>query len=81
MNKVEAERVHAKRRAKERFGLNLTKDVRDLLRGKIKRGEGTFISRRSRRISIWRISYENIFYRVVYDKDRHEIVTFLPEEN
>lgn len=78
--KKQNERVHAKRRALQRYGLNLTKTVRNQFKSKIQNNQGTFLYRRSRRISIWEIDYENNKYKVVYDTLRGEIVTFLPQE-
>lgn len=80
MNKKRSEREHAKRRALERYDLTFTKTIRYALLDKIKRSDGTFLFRQSRRISIWEVDHENKKYRIVYDKDRKEIVTFLPPE-
>lgn len=77
MNKKTSERVHAKRRALERYGLVLTKDIRNDIRGKIKRNDGTFIRRTSRRVSIWEVELSGDKYVVAYDTQRKEIVTFL----
>jgi len=80
MNKKESERAHAKKRAHERYGLELTKGIRDDIRGKIKRSDGNFIRRTSRRVSIWEIEHDNNKYVVAYDTQRKEIVTFLTED-
>lgn len=81
MNKKRSEREHAKRRALERYDLTFTKAIRYALLDKIKRSEGTFLFRQSRRISIWEVEHENKKYRIVYDRNRKEIVTFLPLES
>jgi len=80
MNKKKAERIHSKRRAKERYNLDLTQDIRDRLRGKIKKQKGKFLYRKSLRVSVWEVEHENKLYKIVYDKLRKEIVTFLPNE-
>lgn len=80
MNKKKAEQRHSKRRAQERYGLDLTKAIRDALRGKIKKQKGKFLYRRSRRVSVWQVTHQAETYKIVYDKQRKEIVTFLPNE-
>lgn len=77
MNKKKAERIHAKRRALERYNLNVTEEVRNVLKSKIVRGDGTFIRRTSRRVSVWEVAVDAAVYKVVYDKQRKEIITFL----
>lgn len=81
VNKKKAERIHARRRAAERFHLDVTEEVRNLLKSKIKKGEGIFLYRNSRRVSVWSLSLNEQTYKVVYDKQRKEIVTFLPYES
>jgi len=78
MNKKKAEQIHSQRRALERYDLDLTSDVRDALRGQIKKQKGIFLFRESRRVTVWEVAHLEKKYRVVYDKLRHEIVTFLP---
>lgn len=80
MDKKKSERIHSKRRAYERYGVELTSNLRDKLRGKIKRSEGTFLRKQSLRVSIWEVSDGNITYRVAYDKKRSEIITFLTRD-
>ena len=80
MDKKKSERIHAKRRALERYDLNLTKVVRNQIKSKIQKNDGTFLYRQSRRVTIWEVAHENKMYKVVYDTLRGEIVTFLPQE-
>ena len=78
MDKKKSERIHAKRRALERYDLDFTKKIRNQLLDKIKRSDGTFLFRQSRRVSVWEVEHENKKYQIVYDRNRKEIVTFLP---
>ena len=78
--KQKAERVHAKRRAKSRYGLDFTKEVRRSFKTIIQSNKAKFVLRQSRRVSVFEIPYDNKTYKVVYDKLRGEIVTFLPSE-
>ena len=80
MNKLQSERIHAKHRAKERFGLDLNRhDLRELVK-QIQNGKAEHIETQSNRVSIKRVKFEDKFYTVAYDKNRQTIITFLPEE-
>ena len=78
MDKKASQRIHAKRRAFQRYGLVFTKAVRNDVKARIKNNKGKFLYRQSRRISVWQIDYDNKQLKVVYDTLRGEIVTFLP---
>ena len=77
-SKQKAQRAHAKRRAKLRYGLDFTKKVRRTFTDKIQNNQAKFLYRQSRRVSIFQINHETKSYTVVYDSLRGEIVTFLP---
>ena len=79
-SKQQAERIHAKRRAKSRYNLDFTKEVRRTFNTIIHNNKAKFLWRQSRRVSVLEIPYENKTYKVVYDRTRKEIVTFLPIE-
>ena len=80
MNKTHSERIHAKRRAKERFGLELNRhQLRELVK-QIQSGKAEHLETQSNRVSIKRVKFEGSFYTVAYDKNRQTIITFLPEE-
>lgn len=78
ISKKYSQRAHAKRRALERFGIELTKDVRRTLVQAIQKGEARFRARQSLRITHWIVEYQGKELPVVYDRQRHEIVTVLP---
>ena len=80
MNKKTSERIHAKRRALQRYNLEFTKKVRNQIKSKIQSNGAKFLHRQSRRVTVWEIDHENRKFKVVYDTMRGEIVTFLPLE-
>lgn len=80
MDKKTSERIHAKRRALQRYHIDFTKEVRNHIKTQIRNSTGKFLYRQSRRVTVWEVTYENIPLRVVYDTKRSEIVTVLPQE-
>ncbi len=78
MSKLLAQRAHAKRRAAERFGLNLTKEAQREIVSRIQNGKAKFLEKQSLRISLWLVDWNGTEMRVVYDKNRKSIVTCLP---
>lgn len=91
LNKAACQFRHAARRANARYGLVLHKDRYLQLCKLIQDGRGTCLGRQSNRLSVWRIEVVRTdadalldgqkvsICNVVYDKQRHRIVTFLPE--
>ena len=80
MNKTQCQRIHAKRRAYERFDLELNRhQLRDLVQ-QIQNGKAEHIESQTNRVSIKRVTFEGKKYTVAYDKTRQTIITFLPEE-
>jgi hypothetical protein len=78
VNKVRAQRVHAKRRAHARYGLTLNRrDLRAIV-DQIQRGRARLIERQSNRLTLWIVTLRGQRTRVVYDAHRHSVVTFLP---
>ena len=79
-SKTRAQRIHAKRRMLERFGVIINrKDLREIAL-LIRNNKARFSCRKSHRITRWVI--EN-FYKlppmvVVYDSKRNQIVTAIP---
>lgn len=76
LNKAQAENAHAKRRAAERLGVELTKDNRREIINSIQKGELLFVRKQSCRVSIFRCIINDQEIDVVYDKQRHRIITF-----
>jgi len=74
-----AERRHCTKRAYQRYGIKLTRKIRLTLIGMIQHRQGVFIKKISNRMKVWKLcipGYSELI--VVYDKERKEIVTFLP---
>lgn len=78
MSKTIAQRIHAKRRASERYGLDLNKEKYDQLCEFAR--SATVLERQSNRLTVRRIMMDGSPIRVVYDASRHQIVTFLPQK-
>ena len=76
-NKKEAQRKHFERRSIERVGVLLNQ--KDLVQ-QIQSGGLEFIERQSNRITLYRLNHLEKFYRVVYDKNRKQVVTIMEEQ-
>ncbi len=78
-SKKEAQRKHFEKRSLERVGVVLN---RKELIYKIQGRELEFIKRQSHRVSVFRFEFLGDFYRIVYDKERKQIVTiFMIQRN
>lgn len=64
----------------QRYDLRFTDDVRAVFIGEINAGRSVCVRRQSLRVAIHDVTYKGSVYRVVYDKNRKEIVTFLLPE-
>jgi hypothetical protein len=76
--KSTAQRIHAFNRFKQRTGLHFTKEVRSKFITMIKNGKTTCVQQQSLRITVHDVTYDGKVYRVIYDKNRENIVTVLP---
>lgn len=65
----------------ERFGLELTDTQYNQMCTMIRQGKCKIIDKQSTRVSIHELEWEGRKLVVAYDKDRHTIVTFLPNKN
>lgn len=74
------QRIHAKRRFLERYGMTFSTRDLDAIVSQIKTGQASFISRQSLRVTIWDVFYCGTLMRVVYDKNTKNIVTVFPHE-
>jgi hypothetical protein len=93
-NKKQAEQIHARRRAKERYDVNLNKDARRQIVHQIQCGlenlsqtttqdslrtsSATFLAKQSNRVTEWEVPYEGQDLHVLYDKKRKTLITCLP---
>ncbi len=78
--KKQNQKIHAKKRALERFDLNLTNDDLIHIGAKIKKGESIYIRKMSNRVKLHQVEYNGQILKVVYDKLRHQVVSFLTED-
>jgi hypothetical protein len=78
-NKKKNETIHAKKRAKERYGIKLNHRVRTNIISSIQNGKSLWVKKLTNRITEHTlITEDGTKIRVLYDKYRHNIVTFLP---
>lgn len=68
---------HAKGRALERYDLDLNRHDLAAIIQLIQAQQGRFVERQSFRVSVWDVTYQGKVLRVVYDRKRTAIVTFL----
>lgn len=80
VSKKTCQRIHAKRRALERHGLQLNRfDLFEMVK-LIQGQKAEFVERQSLRVTVWRVPWGDRKLKVVYDKVRKNIVTVLPVE-
>ena len=75
-SKKKAVKIHFQKRSLERVGVLLNEKV---IVNLIQENKLEFIERQSNRITVWRYVFMDKKYRVVYDKQRKQIVTILNE--
>ena len=78
MCKAKSQRIHAKKRAAERFGIELEDSAINRIITDIQSNRTEFLCKESNRISVHLIDLAGKLVRCVYDKERKEIVTFMP---
>jgi hypothetical protein len=76
--KTFGQRLHAKKRALERYGLDLTDEFYAELNSLA--SSAPVLERQSNRLTIRKFFFQNHPIRVVYDSHRKQIVTFLPQK-
>lgn len=69
---------HARKRAEERFGVELLPDVHNCLVNQIQGHGATFLKRESNRVSVWQVTLLGEKCKAVYDNQRKLIVTLIP---
>jgi len=74
-SKSKCQNMHAKRRAMERFGINL--NIEQLVK-EIQQQQLTFLERQSNIKTLWYKELEGIKVVVVYDSMRKQIATVMP---
>lgn len=80
INKANSLLRHSKRRASERYGVNIGRAGLWDIVNKIRSGRAIFIRKETNRISEWKVEHGGVLMRVIYDRRRKMVVTFLPPE-
>ncbi len=74
---------HARKRALERYSLNLTQEdifnIVDLIRAG-RSGTVVFMRRQSKRRTVWKVKYKGTWLYLIYNKKEGVIATFLTEQ-
>lgn len=73
-----AQRAHAKRRAKQRYGLTLNRHELRQVVLQIQEGRAKQIEKQGNGKFVFEVTYEGMVIPVVYDKTTKNVVTFLP---
>lgn len=68
---------HSKIRALERYGIALTNSDLQEISKRIRAGKSTFIKSRSARLSIHEVTHRGVVFKVLYDRNKGDVVTFL----
>lgn len=75
--KEQSQNIHARRRFYQRFGIKLTKELKVHIVKMIQRGFATLVEKQTNRVSLFDVCIEGKTVRVVYDKQRKNIVSAL----
>ena len=78
MDKAQGERQHARRRAEERYDIDYNRHARRDIIAAIQKNKGILVKRQSQRVTLWYVEYNGEYVKVAYDRNRKEIITFLP---
>jgi hypothetical protein len=79
-SKAKCQQAHARKRAMERYGIDLSRAKQEEIIGLIKANKAQFVEKQSNRITVFRVVLDDKMFRVVYDKQRKSLVTVLPQE-
>ena len=71
---------HSRRRARERYHIDLTESLHRKIVKEIQSNKALFIRRESLRVSAWVVEVEEKKCLVLYDCNRKSLITFLPRE-
>ena len=78
--KRNAQRIHFRRRARERLGYDIPQEEVIRIKREIQNDTGDFITRPNERLSLWRVKIGNRGgFVVVYDAETEELVTMLTD--
>lgn len=80
LTKLQSQRIHAKRRIEQRFGIQINRhDIREIV-NLIQTNRAKFIEKQSNSRSLFSLVFKDNLLYVIYDKTRKNICTFLTEE-
>jgi len=79
--KTHACRIHAKRRAAERYGVAVNRAALREVTRQIQSGEAAFVEKQSLRLSCFLVVIDGRKMIAIYDRVRKTAVTFLPRED
>ena len=71
--------THSKRRARERYDLELTNEDLNTLVRQIKEGDAEFLRGYSNSRTVHKVKFQNLEFPVLYSRSLKKIVTVLPE--
>jgi len=77
VRKSTCQKKHFKRRATERFGLDINKQIQKEIIARIKKNQTVMLFKQSNRVSHYLITYKGVDFVVVYDRHRGNLVTAL----
>ena len=77
--KIYEQRRHAKKRARQRYGITFSSHQLHEIAQKIANGESQFIEHGSNRVTKHLVQYNDMILFVAYDKIRKSICSFLPD--
>lgn len=77
-DKGDCQRIHAKRRALQRFGVVLDDAKQEQIIKRIQKGDAIFLRRDSIRVAVFAIRFEGTLLKVVYDAQRKTLASVLP---
>ncbi len=80
VNKKKSQKIHARKRASQRYGMNFGPIRLNRAIEQIRNNEVIILERSSSSKKVFLVELDEEFCPVVYDNKRKEIVTFLPRE-
>jgi hypothetical protein len=80
-SKARLQKIHAKRSAFRCHGICLNSKNLKQITHSIRRGKSEFIEKRSNRVTEWKVVFRDITLRLLYDKNRGQVIKFLPHLN
>ncbi len=77
-SKRACEHLHAKNRAKERYGIDFTRKKHDEVVCIIHSSKFLHTEELTRRVRLYDIMLDGVLVRILFDRKRQQVITFLP---